>query len=285
MKILINGFCGKMGQQLFDICEKFDDTQVVCGVDTKEKIEQFCPKNSSVKLKLLSSDDLLDAKNTSEMPEFFGKEILSYDSKNCFLPKKFCDVAIDFSHSKALNGILQFCLKTGTPLVIATTGHTDEQEESIVRASVTIPIFKSRNLSFGVWHFLNLVGQATKSLKDFDIEIVETHHSTKVDSPSGTARAMFDEVKKIRKNAKMVQGRSAESLKRNKFDVGVHSVRGGGVCGEHCILFLSQNEEISICHRANNKEEFARGAIFAGKFLCTKKCGLFEMKDLFEEKI
>lgn len=254
MKILINGFFGKMGQKVYALSKNYDDIEVVCGVDNQDKISAM-------------------------QKEIQGVTILS----NISLAKG-CDVVIDFSHSLALESVLEFCTTNHTPLVIATTGHTKQQQDEIVRASHFIPIFKASNLSVGVWHFMNIIKKAVEKLSDFDIEIIETHHASKVDSPSGTAKTMFDTVKSVRKNAKMIAGRNENSNRRQKDDVGVHSIRGGGVCGEHSIVFLSQNEEIKISHRASCTDEFAKGALIASKFILAKKNGLFDMKSLFIEE-
>ena len=253
MKTLINGFYGKMGQKVYTLSKIFDDIEVVYGVDNQEKI-------------------------VGSKKSFDDVEIISDISHG-----KECDVVIDFSHPFAIEGILNFCVANHKPLVIATTGHTKIQEDEIVRASHFIPIFKASNLSVGVWHFMNIIKKAVEKLSDFDIEIIETHHAFKVDSPSGTAKTMFDTVKSVRKNARMVLGRNELSPKRQKDDVGVHSIRGGGVCGEHSIVFLSQNEEIKITHFASCTDEFAKGALIASKFILAQKSGLFDMKSLFNE--
>lgn len=253
MKILINGFWGKMGQKIYFVSKNFADANVIFGVDTKEKI----------------------AENKEEI--FDDIKILH----DIFEAQK-CDVVIDVSHKSALENVLDFCTKKEIPLVIATTGHSDEQVKKIKKASRKVAIFKSSNLSVGVWHFMNLITRATEKLKDFDIEIAEIHHNSKVDSPSGTAKTMFDAVKSVRKNATMVTGRNGSTKGRNFEDIGVHSIRGGGVSGEHSIYFLSQNEEIKISHRANGTDEFAKGAILASKFILAQKSGLFGMKNLLK---
>jgi len=253
LNILINGFFGKMGQKVYTLSKKYDDIKVVFGVDKDDKI-------------------------TTSKADFDDVKILN----NITLAKD-CDVVIDFSHPLAIGSVLNFCVKNHTPLVVATTGHTKQQEEEIARASNYIPIFKASNLSVSVSHFMNIIKQAVENLTDFDIEIVETHHALKVDSPSGTAKTMFDTVKSVRKNARMIVGRNELSPRRQKDDVGVHSIRGGGVCGEHSIIFLSQNEEIKISHFASCTDEFARGAILASKFISAQKSGLFDMKSLLKD--
>lgn len=242
-----------MGQKVYCLSKNFDDIEVVYGVDSQEKIVASKIKFDDVKL----LSDISHGKG--------------------------CDVVIDFSHPVALKSVLDFCVTNHIPLVIATTGHSKQQEDEIVRASHFIPIFKASNLSIGVWHFMNIIKKAVEKLSDFDIEIVETHHAFKVDSPSGTAKTMFDTVHSVRKNARMVAGRNEHSPKRQRDDVGIHSIRGGGVCGEHSIIFLSQNEEIKITHFASCTDEFAKGALIAGKFILAQKNGLFDMKSLFNE--
>lgn len=242
-----------MGQKLYALSKKYDDIKVVCGVDTLEKIGEIC-----------------DCQNVQVFSDIF-------QTSNNF------DVVVDFSSASATKNILEFCVLKKIPLVIATTGHTKEQEAEIERASKIVPIMKSGNFSHGVWQFINIVKYATKNLSDFDIEIIETHHACKIDSPSGTAKTMFDTIKSVRSNAKMVAGRNENSSPREKNDVGVHSIRGGYVFGEHSVMYFSENDTITISHSASSSEEFAKGALHACKFVLAQKCGLFGVKDLFNE--
>ena len=249
MNILISGFCGKMGQTVYKQAQNFSDITVVEGYDRKESIEKF----GSCGVKLI--DDL----NNSSL----------------------CDVVIDFSHFSVVPTVLDFCVKNKKPLVLATTGIKEEDEQKIIEASKVIPIFRSSNMSEGVFVLLKLLKQATAMLNGWEIEIIEKHHNKKIDAPSGTAKMMLSEVLSEREDLNVIYGRDSSSGKRQPNDICVHSLRGGGVVGEHEISFFNENEIISINHEALSKGIFADGAIKAAKFLYGKENGLYAMKDLF----
>lgn len=251
MKLAINGFCGQMGQVIYNLAKKDKDFEVEYGVDRQNSIAQVLEKYSDIRL----VDNLFKVKE--------------------------CDVVIDFSHASSLEGVLNFCVINRIPLVIATTGHSVMQEREIVRASKIIPIFKSGNFSEGINVMLNLISLATKGLKDFDIEIVEKHHNKKVDVPSGTAQMLINTIREQRQNSVINLGRSSNG-KRAKEEIGVHSIRGGGMIGEHTLYFLNDAECLSITHTAFSRDVFGIGALHAVKFLVNKKPGLYEMKNLFE---
>ena len=252
MKVLLSGFCGKMGQVVYNQSKNFADIEITEGFDRKEIIDNFSCNFDGVNL----ISDLSMSKN--------------------------CDLVIDFSHFSNVKKILDFCVKNNKPLVLATTGLDSELESEVLKASNNIPIFKSSNMSEGVYVLLNLINKATKMLHGWDIEIVEKHHRDKVDAPSGTGLMMLDEVKAERKDATALIGRNRESGKRNPNEIGMHSIRGGGIVGEHEIEFISDNESIKITHEAFSKGIFADGALKAALFLLNKKAGLYTMKNLFD---
>lgn len=251
MKLAINGFCGQMGQVIYNLAKKDKDFEVEYGVDRQNSIAKVMENFSDIRL----VDNLFKVKE--------------------------CDAVIDFSHASSLEGVLNFCVINRIPLVIATTGHSVMQEREIVRASKIIPIFKSGNFSEGINVMLNLISLATKGLKDFDIEIVEKHHNKKVDVPSGTAQMLINTIREQRQNSVINLGRSSNG-KRAKEEIGVHSIRGGGMIGEHTLYFLNDAECLSITHTAFSRDVFGIGALHAVKFLVNKKPGLYEMKNLFE---
>ena len=253
MNILLSGFCGKMGQVVFQCAKNFNNLQITEGFDREESIKNF-PCDIG-KVNLFSNLD---------------------SSKNC-------DVVIDFSHISNLDNVLQFCNKNKKPLVLATTGLTEEDNKKVEDLSKIVPVFKSGNMSEGVYILLNLIKKATSMLQGWDIEIVEKHHNLKVDAPSGTAKMMLNEVKKVRKNVTESFGRNPNSGKRKLNEVGLHSIRGGGVVGEHEIEFFSENEVIKITHEAFSKGIFAEGALKAALFIFNKSPKLYCMDDLFNK--
>lgn len=176
--------------------------------------------------------------------------------------------------------MLSYALKTKTPLVIATTGFTKEQLETIKEASKIIPIFHSSNMSLGVNVMLKLVKEAAKALKGFDIEIIEKHHNKKVDAPSGTAIMVANAVKEVLPEVTYNYGRHGRDAKRMENEVGIHAVRGGTIVGEHEAIFAGLDEEVMISHRAQSKDIFANGAITAAKYLVNKEAGYYNMDDM-----
>lgn len=192
-----------------------------------------------------------------------------------------CDVLLDFSHPDALAGLLKFAKKCKTPLVIATTGYSKEQEQQIIAASKEIPIMKSGNYSTAVFKFIRCVA-AFASKWNGDIEIVETHHNKKADAPSGTAKMLANAILEAREGkGKIVLGRTPESEKRVPGDIGVTAVRGGTVAGLHEVRFYDQACEVIMCEREYGKQSFALGALEACKFMAkVTKPGIYTMEDL-----
>lgn len=252
MNILLSGFCGKMGQVVFNNAKNFNNIKITEGFDREEAIKNFnC--------------------------ETFGVNLISSlkDSKNC-------DVVVDFSHISNLDNILNFCYENKKPLVLATTGLTEKDVEKVKNLSKKVPVFMSGNMSEGVFVLLSLIKKATGMLEGWDIEIVEKHHNSKVDAPSGTAKMMFNQVKEVRNNLVPVYGRGLNSGKRACNEVGMHSVRGGGYTGEHEISFISENEVIKLSHEAFSRGIFADGALKAAIFIHNKKPNLYSMQNLFD---
>lgn len=190
------------------------------------------------------------------------------------------DVVVDFSSPSNLFGLLDYCVSAKTPLVICTTGYSPDEEKEILHASETIPILKTANTSLGVSLFIKIVSDISAKLPDYDIEIIEKHHNEKKDSPSGTAKRIIDSLVETRENSSVVYGRNGSNARKSG-EIGVHSVRGGSVVGEHTVYFFGKNDFISITHSALDKKLFADGAIKAARFITTKTHGLYSEKDLF----
>ncbi len=252
MKVALNGFFGQMGQIIYNLSKNFNDIEIVYGIDRKEIIIQ-------------EKQDINGVKITNNI----------YDATDC-------DIVIDFSSNSAISRLLDFCIKYKKPLVLATTGFNNCQEQEIINASKFIPIFKSGNFSQGIHYFLETIKVIAKKTFDWDIEICEVHHNKKIDIPSGTAKMMFQKIKEVRPNLVANIGRQNTYKIRTQNEVGIHSLRGGGVVGEHIINFYNSYESISIKHTAFSREVFAFGAIKACKFLINKQNGIYEMKNLFD---
>lgn len=249
-KIAVTGVCGKMGRVIVNLVKGREDCEVVAGIDLLgEKYDSF-PVVKSV-----------------------------FD-----LPHK-PDVIIDFSHPSALDDLLSYGKMNNVPLVIATTGYTDEQRAQITAASAQIPVFFTFNMSLGINLLVELAKKATQILGgQFDIEIVEKHHNLKKDAPSGTAIMIAEAI-----NAEMgnknhfVYDRHSVRKPRDKDEIGMHAIRGGTIVGEHDIIFAGHDEVITLSHSAQSKEVFAVGSVNAAVFLAGKPAGLYAMSDLIKE--
>lgn len=198
--------------------------------------------------------------------------------KNLNDPKEKFDVIIDFSNPKNLDMICDYVSKNHTPVVLATTGYTDEDLNKIKELSKVAPVLQSANFSLGVILLNRLVKEVTPILNDsFDIEIIEAHHHNKVDSPSGTAKMLLNSAMDSTHYPKY--GREGYSPRDPK-EIGVHSIRGGSIVGEHEVLYCGNDEVISLKHTAQSKKIFAVGAIKAANWLLDKKPGLYDMEDV-----
>lgn len=249
IKILMNGCNGKMGQVITKIVADTDDCEIVGGVDINDNIKNTYPVYKSI-------------------TDFEGK----------------ADVIIDFSHPSTLTSVLDYAKASQTPAIICTTGLSAEQRQEIIDASRDVAMFFSANMSLGVNLIIDLVTKAAKILENnFDIEIIEKHHNQKIDAPSGTALAIADAIADaITNEAEYTYDRHSVRKKRSKNEIGIHSLRGGSIVGEHSVIFAGQDEVIEIKHQATSKEVFAVGAVSAAKFLAGKPAGMYEMKDLIK---
>lgn len=190
------------------------------------------------------------------------------------------DLIVDFSHPDNTGELCRFCSKYGANAVIGCTGHNDAQTEKINKLSESRGVVLSSNFSVGIYALRKLLPVAVSLLKDFDIEFVETHHRRKADAPSGTAKMLLS-VLDPKNGKEKIFDRATRGI-RGKNEIGVCVVRGGGVCGEHEILFLGTSETVSIKHTALDRRVFALGALEAARWLQGKKSGLFSEADVFD---
>lgn len=247
--IILSGCCGKMGRVITRSVAAAEDCRIVAGIDIN--------KDDSLGYPVFSGFDALDVRG---------------------------DVVIDFSHPSALDGILAYCKANGVPAVLATTGYSPEQTETIKRAAADCALFFTFNMSLGINLLIELTKKATCILGDaFDIEIIEAHHNQKIDAPSGTAVMIADAVKgALSEDCKYVYDRHSERKKRDKNEIGIHSIRGGTIVGEHTVMFAGHDEILSISHSARSKEIFATGAVKAAQFMVGKPNGMYSMNDMIE---
>ena len=196
------------------------------------------------------------------------------------------DVIIDFSNPAALDGMLAYALENRIPCVICTTGYSQEQVARIKAASEQIAVFYSGNMSLGINLLIELAKQATKVLGgSFDIEIIEKHHNLKVDAPSGTALMIADAVSDtLEQEPQYVYDRHSYRKKHYKNEIGIHSVRGGTIVGEHEVIFAGHDEVVTVTHQAQSKQVFAVGAVNAAAFLAKQGAGMYDMSDLLADK-
>lgn len=195
------------------------------------------------------------------------------------LGEQDADVVIDFSHHTAACDVAAYAVKIGAAAVIGTTGHTTEEKAAISRAAETVPVFYSGNMSLGIAVLCRLAKQAAACFPDADIEIVETHHNRKADAPSGTAHMLFEAVHSVRPNAVEHCGRAGEG-KRTRDEVGISSLRMGGVVGIHEVHICTGNQVLTLRHEALSREMLAEGAVDAARFILGKAPGLYGMEAL-----
>lgn len=245
--IVICGANGKMGKTIYSCIQERDDCKVVAGIDIYT--EQY------------ADFPIVDAPDK--------------------LPIK-ADVIIDFSNPASLNALLDYCLSTGTPVVLASTGYNDEQINQIKNAAQQIPVFFTFNMSLGINLLVQLAKKAASVLGgQFDIEIVEKHHNQKIDAPSGTAIMLANAINETLDNSKhYVYDRHSRRQKREKSEIGMHAIRGGTIVGEHDIIFAGHDEVITLSHSAASKTVFAEGSINAAVFLKDQSAGLYDMSAL-----
>ena len=217
--------------------------------------------------------------------EVVGK--VSIDGENN-VPKTFeelgkcdADVVIDFSHHTAVGSVLNYAKQIGAAAVIGTTGHDSEEKALIAASSEEIPVFFSGNVSMGIAVLCRLAKQAASYFPDANIEIVEVHHTRKVDAPSGTALMLFNAVKEVRPEAWANCGRSGEG-KRTKDEIGIHALRMGNVVGIHEVHIVTANQSLTLKHESGSRAMLADGAVDAARFIAGKPAGLYNMENILE---
>lgn len=189
------------------------------------------------------------------------------------------DMVLDFSHHSAIADVLDYAKAHHIPAVIGTTGHTAEEKALITAAAAEIPVFYSGNVSLGIAVLCRLAREAAAYFPEADIEIVEVHHTRKVDAPSGTAHMLFNAIKEVRPNACEHCGRSGEG-KRTKDEIGIHSLRLGNVVGIHEVHIHTANQSLTLKHESGSRAMLAEGAVAAARFLSGKQPGLYDMNQL-----
>ena len=248
MKILINGILGFMGREVRKLCDaSYRGSEFFAGVDVFAK-----------------SDEENIYSSLEAVPDI--NEV---------------DCIVDFSHHEASASLLAYATEKNVPVVLATTGHTDEEISLIRKASEKIPVFYSANMSLGIALLVELAKKTAEAMPDAEIEIIEKHHNRKLDAPSGTALMIANALKEVRPDSYVNNGRSGQG-KRTKNEIGIHAIRMGNIVGEHEVLFAGRDEIISLTHRATSREVFAVGALKAAEFMAGKAAGRYNMNDLID---
>ena len=249
IRVILQGSSGRMGKVVASLAKEADDIEIVAGVD-KVGGEQKFPLYASIK----------DVKEDA-------------------------DAVIDFSNSAAVDELLDYCVEKKLPVVLCTTGLSDDQIDRVVVESKNIPILRSANMSLGVNLLISLVKEAAYVLRDkgFDIEIVEKHHRNKLDAPSGTAIALAEAAEDGREESmNFVYDRTRQRKKREDNEIGFSSVRGGSITGDHDVIFAGSDEVLTLSHTAYSREIFGKGALAAAKYLIGKEPGLYNMQDVIK---
>lgn len=247
-KVIMHGCNGKMGQVITNLAAQDEGIEIVAGIDVSQHISNSYPVFSSLK------ECSVDA-----------------------------DVIIDFASAKAIDALLDYCEEKQMPVVLCTTGLSEEQLERVKEVAAKTAVLKSANMSLGINMLFKLLKEAAEILAPagFDIEIVEKHHNQKVDAPSGTALALADSINdELNNEYEYVFDRSQTRQKRGSKEIGISAVRGGTIVGDHDVIFAGTDEVVTFSHTAYSKSVFAKGAIQAAKFLAGKPAGMYDMKDV-----
>ncbi|MEG1848675.1 MAG: 4-hydroxy-tetrahydrodipicolinate reductase [Lachnospiraceae bacterium] len=251
-RIIMHGCNGKMGQMITSLIEEDPQIEIVAGIDISHLIDHTYPVYSNI------ADCEVEA-----------------------------DVVIDFASAKAADALLTYCTTRQIPCVLCTTGLSEEQLQRVKEASNQVAILKSANMSLGINMLFKLLKEAANLLvpAGFDIEIVEKHHNQKVDAPSGTALALADSInEELHGEYSYQYDRSEEHTKRPHKEIGIASIRGGTIVGEHDVIFAGTDEVITFSHTAYSKAVFGKGAIQAAKFLQGKPAGLYDMSHVIAQQ-
>ncbi len=246
IKVLINGCNGKMGQEVINAIQNNEKFTVLNGVDKEENPAYIFPVYTNVN-------------EIKEKP----------------------DVIIDFSIPVATMQILEYAKNNKVPIVIATTGLSEEERQKIKEYSKDIPIFQSANMSYDINLMKRIVAEVAKNLIGTDIEIIETHHNRKVDAPSGTALFLADSINEALGNSMEYNfNRFQNREKRKKNEIGFSSIRGGNIVGEHTVCFFGENDCLEITHRAYSRGLFAEGSLKGAEYIVGKENGYYTMDEI-----
>ncbi|SCX91398.1 dihydrodipicolinate reductase [Lachnospiraceae bacterium XBB2008] len=247
-RVILHGCNGRVGRMITDLIAADEEMSIIAGVDKYTAVENSYPVYQNI------SECALDA-----------------------------DVIIDFSNSSAVDALLEYAVSKNLPVVLCTTGLSDEQLAKVDEASKSIAVLRSANMSMGVNLLLKLIREnaAVLSAAGFDIEIVEKHHRHKLDSPSGTAIALADAANEaLGGEFEYVYDRTGRRMERPVKEIGISAVRGGSIVGDHDVIFAGTDEVITLSHTAYSRNVFAKGAIAAAKFLAGKAAGMYSMSDV-----
>ncbi len=247
-RVIMHGCNGAMGQVITSMARESEELEIVAGVDPKHGHDNGYPVYASL--------------------------------EEC---REEADVIVDFASAKAVDGLLDYCVRTGLPVVLCTTGLSQEQKKHVEEAAKKTAVLRSANMSLGVNLLMKLVQDAAKALAGagFDIEIVEKHHNRKMDAPSGTALALADSVNEaMGEEYHYVYDRSTRRQKRDPKEIGISAVRGGSIVGEHDVIFAGMDEVVTLSHTAYSRGIFAKGALEAARFLAGRAPGLYTMADV-----
>ncbi len=247
VKVFLNGCCGRMGRAIACLCKDSDEYTIVAGCD------------------MMPGEDM-------SFPVYKGPNESTEDF----------DVIIDFSNAKAVPSILAFAIEKKKPFICCTTALDEATLAQIDKASEQIAVFRSANMSLGINIMLELIKKAAATLyPDYDIEILEAHHNRKLDAPSGTAVMLADAVKEtVPDEMELIYDRHSVNEARKPNQIGMSSIRGGNIVGEHSIYFISDEETVTISHSAKTRDVFAKGALKAASFMKGKEKGYFNMSDV-----
>lgn len=244
MRVIVNGANGRMGSEIVSMIQK---------------------ESSNLDATLAAAVDVTGGCHGvfSSLAEYTGT----------------ADVIIDFTFHTTAETLTEYAVTRGLPVVIATTGHTQEELAVIRRAALKIPLFHSSNMSVGVALLIEFARQAARAFPKADIEIVEKHHNRKKDAPSGTAMTIADALAEIRSGAEIKCGRSGFE-ERDPDEITIHSLRMGDIVGEHEVFITTYTQQLALRHEAFSRTLFAEGAICAAKFLLGKPAGYYRMEDM-----
>lgn len=251
IRAILNGCNGKMGQVITQICAEDPQIEIAAGVDVFDSAKNGYPVFANI--------------------------------SSCDVP---ADVIIDFSNAKAVDDLLVYAADKRLPVVLCTTGLSEEQLARVEETAEKTAVLKSANMSLGINMLLELLKQAAEVLAPagFDIEIVEKHHNQKLDAPSGTALALADAMNEVFDGDYAYKyDRSGERKKREKSEIGISAVRGGSIVGQHEVLFAGLDEVITFEHTAYSRSVFAKGAVEAAKFLAGRPAGRYDMRDVIAQ--